>query len=52
MKKKYETYNTFLTFGQGSLFATALITGMVYGRYELAMIEMVMVLVLELFKEK
>lgn len=52
MKKKHDAYNTFLTFGQGSLFAIALITGMVYGRYELAMIEMVMVLVLELFKEK
>lgn len=52
MKKKHDAYNTFLTFGQGAIFTTAMLLGLLYNRYELAMIEMVMVLVLELFKEK
>lgn len=51
-RKKYQAYNNFLTFGQGVLFATAIITGLVYHREELAMIEMAIIMILELFKEK
>lgn len=52
MKKKHEAYNTFLTFGQGAIFTTAILLGLLYNREELAMIEMVLILILELFKEK
>ena len=52
MKKKHDAYNTFLTFGQGAIFTTAILLGLVYNREELAMIEMVLILIIELFKEK
>ena len=52
MKKKHEAYNTFLTFGQGAIFTTAILLGLLYNREELAMIEMVLILIIELFKEK
>ena len=32
MKKKHDIYNNFLTFGQGVLFATAIITKFVYNK--------------------
>lgn len=51
-RKKYQAYNNFLTFGQGVLFAIAIITGLIYNREELAMIEMIIVMLIELFKEK
>lgn len=50
-RKKYQAYNNFLTFGQGVLFATATITGLVYHQWELAMIEIAIIMLLELFKE-
>lgn len=52
MKKKHDAYNAFLTFGQGAIFAIAILLGLVYNREELAMIEMVLILIIELFKEK
>ena len=52
MKKKHDIYNNFLTFGQGVLFATAIITKFVYNKEELAMIEMVLIFIIELLKEK
>lgn len=52
MKKKHDAYNAFLTFGQGAIFTTAILLGLLYNRAELAMIEMVLILIIELFKEK